>query len=109
MPYLLYLELVIIIWFTAEFVLRLTVCPDKKRFPRKPLNWVDFLSLFPVYIQLFVRSSSYMEHDLAVWLDFFRLLYILKLLKVFRLVETPLMLRVLPYICLLYTSPSPRD
>nr|XP_020640078.1 potassium voltage-gated channel subfamily C member 1-like isoform X3 [Pogona vitticeps] len=98
MPYLLYLELVIIIWFTAEFALRLTVCPDKKRFPRKPLNWVDFLSLFPVYIQLFVRSSSYTEHNLAVWLDFFRLLYILKLLKVFRLVETPLMLRVLPYM-----------
>ncbi|KAJ7310404.1 hypothetical protein JRQ81_007318 [Phrynocephalus forsythii] len=98
MPHLLYLELVIILWFAAEFVLRLLLCPERKKFLRKPLHWVDFLALFPVLIQLSLRRGSGTDLHLAAWLDFFRLLYVIKLLKIFRLVETPLMLRILPHM-----------
>lgn len=95
--YLLYLELFCVLWFALEFSARLTFCPDRKKFLGNPLNVADFVALFPIFIEL---SASRHNHDapgLVFWLDLFRVLYILKLLKIFRLVETPLMLRALPY------------
>ncbi|XP_061454614.1 potassium voltage-gated channel subfamily C member 1-like [Rhineura floridana] len=88
-PYFLYLELFCVLWFLFEFSSRLTFCPEKKKFLRNPLNVVDFLSLFPVFIEL---CSP--EHT---WLGLFRVLYILKLLKMLKIIETPLMFRVLSY------------
>ncbi|KAJ6652758.1 hypothetical protein lerEdw1_010906 [Lerista edwardsae] len=95
--YLLYLELLCILWFAFEFAARLTFCPDKKKFLRNPLNVADFVTLFPIFIELSAGRHNHNTPGLVFWLDLFRVLYILKLLKIFRLVETPLMLRVLPH------------
>lgn len=95
--YLLYLELFCVLWFAFEFSTRLTFCPDKKKFLRNPLNVADFVTLFPVFVELFSRQHIPDIPRLLYWLDLFRVLYFLKLLKIFRLVETPPMLRVLPY------------
>ncbi|XP_042333820.1 potassium voltage-gated channel subfamily C member 1-like [Sceloporus undulatus] len=97
-PHLLYLELFFILLFACEFFLRLTVCPNKKKFLRRPLNAIDFLSLFPIFIELFSAGHLSKDQAIILWLGLFRAVYILKLLRVFRLVETPLMLRVLPYM-----------
>ncbi|XP_074863824.1 voltage-gated potassium channel KCNC1-like [Carettochelys insculpta] len=96
-PYLLHLELFCVLWFTFEFSMRFFFCPDKKKFLRNPLNVADFLSLFPVYIELF--GAGYIEKmaSLALWLGLVRVVYLLKLLKIFKLIETPLILRVLSY------------
>ncbi|XP_008118577.2 potassium voltage-gated channel subfamily C member 1 [Anolis carolinensis] len=93
---LLYLELFFILLFACEFVLRLVICPSKKKFLRRPLNVVDFLCLLPVLIELLSAGHPSNNTSLVAWLGLFRIVYVLKLLKVFRLVETPLMLRVLP-------------
>ncbi|XP_007444751.1 potassium voltage-gated channel subfamily C member 1-like [Python bivittatus] len=90
LPYLLYLELFCVLWFVLEFFLRLISCPNKKKFFQSPLNVADFLSLFPIFIE--VNNQHFLP-----WLDFFRALYFFKLLKVLKLVETPVMLRVLSY------------
>ncbi|KAH0630886.1 hypothetical protein JD844_004214 [Phrynosoma platyrhinos] len=95
---LLYLELFFILLFASEFFLRLTVCPSKKKFLWRPLNAIDFLSLFPVFIDLFSTGHPSKDQAIIMSLGLFRAVYILKLLKVFRLVETPLMLKVLPYM-----------
>ncbi|XP_054852336.1 potassium voltage-gated channel subfamily C member 1-like [Eublepharis macularius] len=93
----LYLELFCILWFTFEFSVRLTFCPDTKMFFRNPLNVTDFLSLFPVYIEIFLTGHINNMLSLLSWLGLFRVLYVVKLLKIFKLLETPLMLRVLPF------------
>ncbi|XP_068268148.1 voltage-gated potassium channel KCNC1-like [Nyctibius grandis] len=95
--YLLHLELVCVLWFTFEFSVRLCFCPDKKLFFQNPLNVVDFLSLFPVYIELFVAGQIQRMPSLGLWLGFVRIVYLLKLLKISKLIETPLILRVLCY------------
>ncbi|KAL8181316.1 UNVERIFIED_CONTAM: hypothetical protein K2H54_053737 [Gekko kuhli] len=92
----LYLELFFIFWFTFEFSMRLIFCPDRKKFLTNPLNITDFFSLFPVYIELFLTGHVNSMLSLLSWLGFLRALYIVKLLKTLRLLETPLMLRILP-------------
>ncbi|XP_015277110.1 PREDICTED: potassium voltage-gated channel subfamily C member 1-like [Gekko japonicus] len=94
---LLYVELFCILWFTFEFSMRLSFCPDKKKFLINPLNITDFLSLFPVFIELFLIGHSDEMLDTLFWLGLLRVLYIVKLLKIFKLLETPLMLRILPF------------
>ncbi|KAH1164915.1 potassium voltage-gated channel subfamily C member 1-like [Mauremys mutica] len=96
-PYLLHLELFCVLWFTFEFSMRFFFCPDKKKFLRNPLNVADFLSLFPVYIELFTAEQIHKMPNLALWLGFVRVVYLFKLLKIFKLIETPLILRVLSY------------
>ncbi|XP_058053143.1 potassium voltage-gated channel subfamily C member 1-like [Ahaetulla prasina] len=97
-PSLLHLEFFFILCFMCEFVIRLVSCPDKKKFFRKPLNVVDFLALFPVCLDLFFSRHGYQPGALPCWLNLFRVVYIIKLLKVFKLLETPLLLRVFPYM-----------
>ncbi|KAF7242050.1 Potassium voltage-gated channel subfamily C member 1 [Varanus komodoensis] len=96
-PYLLHLELFFILWFTVTFFVQFTFCPGKKKFLQSPMSVIDFLSLLPVHIELFTAGSAHESRGLACWLRLFRGVYILKLLRVLRLVETPLMLCVLPY------------
>uniref|UniRef100_A0A8C8RPV1 BTB domain-containing protein n=1 Tax=Pelusios castaneus TaxID=367368 RepID=A0A8C8RPV1_9SAUR len=94
-PYLLHLELVCVLWFTFEFSMRFFFCPNKKKFLRNPLNVADFLSLFPVYIELFTTEQIQKTPNLVLWLGFVRVIYLFKLLKIFKLLETPLILKVL--------------
>ncbi|XP_061454476.1 potassium voltage-gated channel subfamily C member 3-like [Rhineura floridana] len=96
-PYFLHLELFFILWFMFEFFIRLTSCSDIKKFLKNPLNVADFISLFPVFIELFSLGHSHEEGFLVWWLGLFRVVYIVKLLKILKFVETPLMLRALPY------------
>ncbi|KAM6426941.1 voltage-gated potassium channel KCNC1-like [Liasis olivaceus] len=97
-PSLLHLELFFVVCFMCEFAVRLASCPDKRKFFRKPLNVVDFLALFPVCLDLSFSGPRRKPGALPCWLNLFRVVYIVKLLKVFKLVETPLMLRVFPYM-----------
>ena len=47
----------VIIWFTAEFALRLLCCPNKLQFVLTAGNIIDFLSILPFYIALAIESS----------------------------------------------------
>ncbi|XP_071984050.1 voltage-gated potassium channel KCNC1-like [Engystomops pustulosus] len=93
--YLPYLELLCVFWFISEFCIRLIFCPDRKEFIKNPLNWVDFLSLFPVFIELMSQGQHQQIEILWKVLGFLRLLYILKLFRFLLHVEGSLVLRVL--------------
>ncbi|XP_040190864.1 potassium voltage-gated channel subfamily C member 1-like [Rana temporaria] len=93
--YLFYLELFCVFWFGLELATRFFFCPNRNKFLKSPLNWVDFLSLFPVFVELMARGP--MEKTDNVWkvLGLIRIVYILKLFRLVRLMESSLVLRVL--------------
>ena len=47
------LDFVTSLWFTVEFLLRLTFCPEFKSFTRNPMNWIDLLAVLPFYLSLY--------------------------------------------------------
>lgn len=51
-------DIICVAWFTLEFVMRLTFCPRKLQFIKKPMNWIDFCAIMPFYLDLFISSSN---------------------------------------------------
>lgn len=47
------------VWFTVEFVLRLSVSPSKKNFFQEPMNWVDFIAILPVFVRIILSHDTY--------------------------------------------------
>ena len=52
------LEWVCIAWFTLEFVLRIISCPDKVKFLRDVLNFIDLASLIAFYCLLIFNKDK---------------------------------------------------
>ncbi|KAM4722703.1 voltage-gated potassium channel KCNC1-like [Rhinophrynus dorsalis] len=93
--YLLYLELVCVFWFIFEFCMRFAFCPDKKKFMKNILNVADFISLFPVFVELLAKGHVKRMDMLWKALGFLRVAYIIKLIRIFMFIEGSLILRVL--------------
>ena len=73
------LDQICIAVFTFEFVVRALVCPDILRFVKSPMNWIDFLSILPFYLTLFLTSV------LGSNLEAFVVLRVLRIFRVFKL------------------------
>lgn len=46
------MEYVCIAWFTFEYVSRLVVSPDKRKFVKASLNVIDLFTILPFYMEL---------------------------------------------------------
>lgn len=57
-------DLICIIWFTVELVLRFCSCPNKWEFAQSPLNIIDFIATFPYYIEVIVYAVAIDAHYL---------------------------------------------
>jgi hypothetical protein len=90
---------VILVVFTIEYILRLIVSPKKSKFLVKPMNVVDFVAIFPNYVELllpfFIDTTELRVLRLIRLLRFARALRAIKLFKfgklfkkVFRFQET---------------------
>lgn len=64
--------------FTAEYVLRLLSCPDKRAFLLSGMNTVDLLAIVPFYLELALAGSSLKGSQV------FR---VIRLVRVFRVVK----------------------
>ncbi|XP_051970070.1 potassium voltage-gated channel subfamily C member 1 [Xyrauchen texanus] len=84
-------ELVCLIWFIIEFLLRAVSCPSKLRFFMNVLNIVDLLALFP----WFFRWCSWKHCEGVV--GFLHVMRCIRVLHVFKLMQHVLGVRVLNY------------
>ena len=81
-----YVDLVCIIFFTLEFVLRLVFCPNKTKFVSDPLNFVDFIAIAPFYCALILEEFQDLEivGKAGKLIRMLRLMRILRILKMVR-------------------------
>lgn len=75
------------IWFTFEFVLRIASSPNKREFITQPMNWVDFLAIWPFYLDLIPSITDPVIEILALT----------RLLRLFRFFKLNLGLQILKH------------
>ncbi|XP_060770498.1 potassium voltage-gated channel subfamily C member 1b isoform X1 [Neoarius graeffei] len=93
MVQLTYIEGVCVIWFTFEFLIRITFCPDKFKFIRNALNIIDFVAILPFYLEVGLSGlSSKAAKDV---LGFLRVVRFVRILRIFKLTRHFVGLRVL--------------
>ena len=57
-PFLTYVEGVCVVWFTFEFLMRITFCPDKVEFLKSSLNIIDCVAILPFYLEVGLSGLS---------------------------------------------------
>ena len=80
------IEALCIGWFTVEFLLRLFSSPNRVKFLKNPLNFIDLISILPYYISLILSNDKfkilfYETNNVRV----FRLFRIFRILRIFKL------------------------
>ncbi|XP_068436618.1 potassium voltage-gated channel subfamily S member 3-like [Clinocottus analis] len=84
-PLLTYFEVVCVLYFSAEFILRLAVAPSARKFLCGPLNTIDLLSIVPFYVTLACDVTDEGENtDLE---NVGKVVQILRLMRVFRILK----------------------
>ncbi|XP_039521939.1 potassium voltage-gated channel subfamily C member 1b isoform X2 [Pimephales promelas] len=93
MVQLTYVEGVCVVWFTIEFLIRVTTCPNKLKFVRNTLNIIDFVAILPFYLEVGLSGlSSKAAKDV---LGFLRVVRFVRILRIFKLTRHFVGLRVL--------------
>ncbi|KAG9280500.1 potassium voltage-gated channel subfamily C member 1-like isoform X2 [Astyanax mexicanus] len=92
-PALTYVEGVCVLWFTFEFLVRVTFSPDKLEFVKSVLNIIDFVAILPFYLEVGLSGlSSKAAKDV---LGFLRVVRFVRILRIFKLTRHFVGLRVL--------------
>ncbi|XP_053364145.1 potassium voltage-gated channel subfamily C member 2 [Clarias gariepinus] len=92
-PTLTYVEGVCVLWFTFEFLVRVTFSPDKLEFVKSVLNIIDFVAILPFYLEVGLSGlSSKAAKDV---LGFLRVVRFVRILRIFKLTRHFVGLRVL--------------
>ena len=76
------LDFVLYCWFTFEFFLRLTACPNKCSFLKSTSNIIDFVAIFQFFL-VFV-TSNIKNRFLSSFINFLRLFRIFRMFRLFR-------------------------
>ena len=84
-PALIWIEIVCIGYFTLEYILRLIFCPDRKKFFKQILNWVDLLSILPFYIEAIVLAIAGPGSESNAALQFLKSLRLIRIFRIFKL------------------------
>ncbi|KAK2523338.1 hypothetical protein Q9233_010036 [Columba guinea] len=91
--FLTYIEGVCVVWFTFEFLMRVTFCPNKVEFIKNSLNIIDFVAILPFYLEVGLSGlSSKAAKDV---LGFLRVVRFVRILRIFKLTRHFVGLRVL--------------
>ena len=80
------IELVCVAFFTLEFLLRFLNAPNKARFFRNAMNWIDLFSIIPFYVNWFLQQVDDMV-ILGKAGKTLRLLRVLRIIRIFKLIR----------------------
>jgi hypothetical protein len=80
------IEISCVIFFTAENILRFVNAPNKTRYLRNVMNWIDFLAILPFYVNLFLEQIDDMD-ILGKAGKTLRLLRVLRIIRIFKLIR----------------------
>lgn len=84
-PVLTFCESFCVLFFSAEFILRLAVAPSARKFMYSPLNIIDVLSVMPFYVTIACNIMDKGENtDLG---NVGKVVQILRLMRVFRILK----------------------
>lgn len=83
------IEVICVVWFTAEILIRFIACPSKRKFVRQIMNWLDFAAIIPFYIQLFLSNTD--MNSIVV----LRLIRLIRVFRVFKLSRHSYSLQIL--------------
>ena len=76
----------VVIFFTLEYLIRLTVCPRKVKFVKNAMNMVDLLAVLPFYVSLVIEGLEDYE-IIGKAGKIIRLIRIMRILRIFKLVR----------------------
>ncbi|KAI6183642.1 Potassium voltage-gated channel subfamily F member 1 [Aphelenchoides bicaudatus] len=82
-----YVEVICVIWFTIEYVLRLVVTPNRLVFMRGILNIVDLIAIFPFYLELVLSIFGFDVDNLQNIKGAFLVVRIMRVLRVVRILK----------------------
>lgn len=81
-------DMICVIWFTVEITLRFIACPKKLAFIMSPLNIIDVLASFPMYVEIllwiFEVDAKTISHNLMRMFQILRTVTVLRILKLAR-------------------------
>ena len=84
------IELITVIWFTAEYVLRIVSSPNKIHFLKTFTNIIDLVAILPYYIVAVVQKYSHASSFSIV-----RVVRLIRVLRVFKLSRHSMGLQIL--------------
>lgn len=89
-------DMICIGWFTIEISLRFIACPDKLKFLLSPLNIIDIMASFPIYVELLLWIFEVDSGSFSYGLNrLFRLLRTVTVLRILKLARYSKDLRIL--------------
>ncbi|KAJ1149544.1 hypothetical protein NDU88_002351 [Pleurodeles waltl] len=77
-------EIICIIWFTTELMIRLAAAPSLKKFWKNPMNIIDFVSIIPFYATLAVDTKDEENEGIE---NMGKVVQILRLMRIFRILK----------------------
>ena len=80
------IELVRVAFFTLEFLLRFLNAPNKTRFFRNAMNWIDMFAIIPFYANYFLQQTDDMV-ILGKTGKTLRLMRVLRIIRIFKLIR----------------------
>lgn len=92
------IDIVCIVWFTFELILRFLACPTLKKFFSKPLHIIDILAVLPFYIELILWATGHNHTNMEkarIVLVFLRVLRIIRIFRVIKLARYSVSLQTL--------------
>ncbi|XP_062410274.1 potassium voltage-gated channel subfamily C member 1-like isoform X2 [Sardina pilchardus] len=80
------IELLCVVWFTSEFLIRIISCPKKLKFILNVLNIIDLMAILPFYVALCLGATPVLplRHSLTCLLMVARCLRLLRIFKLMR-------------------------
>ncbi|XP_031433673.1 potassium voltage-gated channel subfamily C member 4-like isoform X2 [Clupea harengus] len=78
-------EIICVIWFTFEFLVRIICCPDKLKFILNVLNIIDFVAILPFYLGVCLNGLT--SKTVLSFLGCLRVVRGIRILRIFKMMR----------------------